>query len=115
MTLDEALDNLVRKYREVPFASWEALYPSVGQLADTASGRPTDDDWWQAQTDVLEISSGEDGARRARVLIAVYPEGIRALEPPPSATLDFHEDGRVTGTWASGATFEFFQLRSGAV
>lgn len=115
MTLDEALDSLIRKYREVPFSSWEALYPGVGQLSDTASCRPTDDDWWQAQTDVLEISSAQDGPRRARVLIMMYPEGIHALAPPPSATLEVHEDGRVTGTWASGAAFEFLQLRSGAV
>ena len=108
MTLGEALDNLIRKYREVPFTSWEALYPSVGQLSDTAPGRPTDDDWWQAQTDVLEISSGHDGPRCARVVIAVYPGEM-------SATLEFYEEGRVVGTWASGDAFEFFQLRSGAV
>jgi hypothetical protein len=115
MTLGEALDTLIRKYREVPFTSWEALYPSVGQLSDCASGRPTDDDWWQAQTDVLEISSALDGPRYARVVIAVYPEGSKALSPPPSTTLDFYDDGRVVGTWASGVAFEFFQLRSGAV
>jgi len=115
MTPGEALDNLIRKYREVPFTSWEALYPSVGQLSDCASGRPTDDDWWQAQTDVLEISSGLDGPRYAKVVIAVYPEALQALSEPPSATLDFYDDGRVVGTWASGDAFEFFQLRSGAV
>jgi hypothetical protein len=115
MTLTEALDTLIRKYREVPFSSWEALYPSVGQLSDTASGNPSDDDWWQAQTDVLEISSAQDGPRYARVLIVVYPQGVHSLAPPPSATLDFYEDGRVVGTFANGDPFEFLQLRSGAV
>jgi hypothetical protein len=110
----DALNILVRKYREIPFASWETIYPDVGTLVDHSSENPSDDDWWQAHTDVLEIGEKTDGRRFARISIVLYPNG-HAIGPAPTAWLAVYDDGRVEGAWANGDEFEFLQLRSGAV
>jgi len=110
-----ALDALIRKYRQVPFSSWAAIYPDIGQLVDQANVDPTHDEWWQAQTDVLEVVHEPDGRKHARVVIAVHSQGAHSFGPPPAAELAVYEDGRVEGAWANGDRFEFLQLHSGAV
>jgi hypothetical protein len=110
--LAEALDGLVRKYREVAFSVWKSSVPSgEHHFNDYALVEPDDPAWWQADTDALEVVTDVDGRKWANVSIVLYPQGVHSLPPALAASLAVYEDGRVEGTWASGQRFDFEQAR----
>lgn len=109
------LDNLIRKYREVPFSSWEKVYLDGGRPNDYAPGSEEDPKWWQAHTDVLEIVTDPDGRKWANVLIVLYPRDVHSLPPALSVSLAVYDDGQVEGVWVNGDEFEFAQERSSVV
>ncbi len=113
--LTATLDGLVRKYRELPFSTWENVYPDGDSFNDYALGDIEDPEWWQAHTDVLEIVMDPDGRKWANVSIVLYPQGVHTLPPAPAASLAVYDDGRVEGVWSNGEEFEFVQMRNGAV
>ncbi len=104
-----SLDDLVRKYREVPFLAWEKLYADRDKFNDYAPGTEVDPKWWQAHTNVLEIVTDSDGRKWANISIVLYPRGVHSLPPAPGASLAVHNDGQVEGVWANGDEFEFMQ------
>nr|WP_315484571.1 hypothetical protein [uncultured Undibacterium sp.] len=116
LRLGERLDELILKYREIAFSSWERSCPSSEHhFNDYAPGDPNDSTWWQADTDVLEIVLDSDGQKWANVSIVLYPQGVHSLPPALSAGLAIYEDGRVEGIWASGEKFDHIQVRNDAI
>ncbi len=112
LRLAEALDGLVRKYREIHFSWWEKRCPyGEHHFNDYAPGNPQDPSWWQADTDAFEIVTDPDGRRWANVSVVLYPYGVHSLPPALAAYLAVYEDGSVEGTWASGESFNFAQVR----
>lgn len=105
----EALNLLIRKYRDVPFDSWGKVYRGGNRFNDYASENHNDPGWWQAHTDVLEIVTDPNGQKWANVAITLYPFGVHSCPPALYAGLAVHEDGRVEGIWEDGSKFEFLQ------
>jgi hypothetical protein len=114
--LEEALNQLIRKYREVAFSDWETAAPPGGHhFNDYASCAPEDHAWWQADTDALEVITDPDGRKWANVSIVLYPRGVHSLPPALAASLTVYDDGLVQGSWANGLEFEFKQARNDVV
>lgn len=110
--LSEVLDALVAKYRELPFATWEAAHRTGERRSDYATCSIEDLDWWQAHTDVLELVDDPDGRRWAHVCITVYPRGVHTVPPAPSSAIAVYADGAVEGKWSNGAQFQFVRTGS---
>lgn len=106
-----SLDELIRKYRKVPYLSWEKLYADGDCFNDYAKGTEGNPKWWQAHTDVLEIVTDPDGRKWANVSIILYPRGVHSLPPAHGAGLAVYDDGQVQGIWTNGDEFAFTQPR----
>ena len=101
------LDRLVESYRLRPFEFWNSQYKQGQQIVDCATGDPGSPNWWQAETDVLEITRAEDGRLYAHVAIFLCPWGVTSNPPGPTAGFFVYEDGAVSGVWADGTEFSF--------
>ena len=89
LELTRALDNLVRTYREIPFSWWGKGCPDGEHYYnDYAAFATTDPNWWQAETDVLEIVVDADGRKWANISIVLYPLGVHTLPPALAASLE---------------------------
>jgi hypothetical protein len=107
--LETPLRELVRRYRDMPFSTWEDAYATNYELDDYS---PENEPFWQAHTVVLELETAEDGRRFANVAITIYPEGVHSMPPAPYAGLHCFDDGtcRIFTPW--GEEYEYEQLRS---
>lgn len=88
-----SLDDLIRKYREAPFLTWEKLYADGDCLNDYALGSEDAPQWWQAHTDVLEIVTDPNGRKWVNVSIVLYPLWSRRVSHEYSATLASNHAG----------------------
>lgn len=109
--LAKTRDDLVRKYREIPFATWARISVESGRFNDYAEGDIEHPDWWQAHTAVLEIVKDNDGPMWANVSIVLYPRCVHSLPPALAASLTVYDNRTVEGLWSNGDEFKFVQAQ----